>query len=453
MNELNTLNTCNGFPTTCRNIALSLGSWNQVGQRSNLTLNNLPSGVKDLQVAGFPQLFINFPASGSGNTSIWDMSQCQAIGTFSFQSYCSNEVSTNYPYYSNPGAAYINLGIINNPDPTYWYYNPGNIIGAYFPSGSWATSWWYGDSQEPRDFAPGSNIPIYDEILGAINPAVNCSFSYASNSTFIPTVSALAFDTDDLFYDIYDDPNKLDKTPFDAIYGETGDNLSHMTDQTTDPCLVTWLVNEINGNYNTPCVNNNTVTDQSCATGTVQLSGTITSGQNVSVSNVSDIEATNYVVNSGATVTLQAADRIVLKPGSHAASGSHFTAKITPCSSKSCAWVPSNSMLKTNPSENNVWYPNMNIINNDVPQLSSINQINNQQNPNIDIYPNPAVNNLTIESPQSAIIEITNIQGQLIKTFTISGKTNIDISSLPSGVYIIEAKTDKEMTVKKFVKE
>jgi hypothetical protein len=110
-------------------------------------------------------------------------------------------------------------------------------------------------------------------------------------------------------------------------------------------------------------------------------------------------------------------------------------------------------MLKTNPSENNVWYPNMNIINNDVPQLSSINQINNQQNPNIDIYPNPAVNNLTIESPQSAIIEITNIQGQLIKTFTISGKTNIDISSLPSGVYIIEAKTDKEMTVKKFVKE
>lgn len=74
------------------------------------------------------------------------------------------------------------------------------------------------------------------------------------------------------------------------------------------------------------------------------------------------------------------------------------------------------------------------------------------------IFPNPSTDHITIEAPQSACggaaIEIKNIQGQLIKTFTATGnKTNIDVSAFPSGVYIIEAKTEKGVEVKKFVKE
>jgi hypothetical protein len=72
----------------------------------------------------------------------------------------------------------------------------------------------------------------------------------------------------------------------------------------------------------------------------------------------------------------------------------------------------------------------------------------------ISVYPNPATNNFTIESPQSAIIEITNIQGQLVKTFTTTGiQTNIDVSALPSGVYVVEVKTEKGINVQKFIKE
>ena len=71
----------------------------------------------------------------------------------------------------------------------------------------------------------------------------------------------------------------------------------------------------------------------------------------------------------------------------------------------------------------------------------------------IKLFPNPAINNLTIESPQSAVIEITNIQGQLIKTLIATGsKTSIDISAFPSGVYVVEMKTEKGVAVKKFVK-
>jgi hypothetical protein len=73
---------------------------------------------------------------------------------------------------------------------------------------------------------------------------------------------------------------------------------------------------------------------------------------------------------------------------------------------------------------------------------------------NVSVYPNPAMNNLTIETPQQTVIEILNIQGQLIKTFALNGnKTNIDVSALPCGVYIVEVKTEEGFIVRKFVKE
>jgi YVTN family beta-propeller protein len=81
----------------------------------------------------------------------------------------------------------------------------------------------------------------------------------------------------------------------------------------------------------------------------------------------------------------------------------------------------------------------------------------------VSVYPNPATENLTIESPQeevgsgsrqAALIEITNIQGQLIKTLATTGnKTNIDVSAFPIGVYIVEMKTENGVGVRKFVKE
>ena len=69
-------------------------------------------------------------------------------------------------------------------------------------------------------------------------------------------------------------------------------------------------------------------------------------------------------------------------------------------------------------------------------------------------YPNPSSNNLTIETPPQSIIKISNIEGQLIRTLANSGaKTNIDVSTLPCGVYIVEVKTEKGIAVKKFIKE
>ena len=76
------------------------------------------------------------------------------------------------------------------------------------------------------------------------------------------------------------------------------------------------------------------------------------------------------------------------------------------------------------------------------------------------IFPNPTHQKLFIEnkiydinkSPIS--ITIYNIQGQLIKTITTAEKqTSIDVADLSSGIYIIKAKTEKGIAVKKFIKE
>jgi hypothetical protein len=73
---------------------------------------------------------------------------------------------------------------------------------------------------------------------------------------------------------------------------------------------------------------------------------------------------------------------------------------------------------------------------------------------NFSIYPNPSTNILTIESLQNSVIEILTIKGQIIKRLNvISNKINIDISSFPSGVYIIKATTDNGITTEKFIKE
>jgi hypothetical protein len=71
-----------------------------------------------------------------------------------------------------------------------------------------------------------------------------------------------------------------------------------------------------------------------------------------------------------------------------------------------------------------------------------------------DIYPNPAFDNITIESPPQAMIEITNMQGQLVKTLAATGnKTSIDISGFAGGVYVVRVAAADIYAVKKIIKE
>ncbi|MGD0710108.1 MAG: T9SS type A sorting domain-containing protein [Bacteroidales bacterium] len=80
-------------------------------------------------------------------------------------------------------------------------------------------------------------------------------------------------------------------------------------------------------------------------------------------------------------------------------------------------------------------------------------QETNSNESNIMVYPNPATNDITIES-SPAVIELFDIQGQLIKTLAATdNKTDIDVSAFTNGVYILKVRTYKGIEVRKFIKE
>lgn len=84
--------------------------------------------------------------------------------------------------------------------------------------------------------------------------------------------------------------------------------------------------------------------------------------------------------------------------------------------------------------------------------LVGINELNNSLN--ILLFPNPSTDRITIIVPKKAKLEISNINGQIIKTIILeSHESYIDIKDFPPGVYILKAITEKEIVTKKFIKE
>lgn len=76
----------------------------------------------------------------------------------------------------------------------------------------------------------------------------------------------------------------------------------------------------------------------------------------------------------------------------------------------------------------------------------------------IQVYPNPATDNLIINvldlRSTNIDIRIYDIIGNLVFEKSLNNnKTSIDVSSFSCGVYVVEVKTEKEATFKKFVKD
>ncbi len=77
----------------------------------------------------------------------------------------------------------------------------------------------------------------------------------------------------------------------------------------------------------------------------------------------------------------------------------------------------------------------------------------------IKVYPNPAIDNLIIEIQDQKLflsnnVQITDVQGKVIlKQGITQTQTEINISSFAPGIYFIKIESDKEVIMKKFVKE
>ncbi len=68
--------------------------------------------------------------------------------------------------------------------------------------------------------------------------------------------------------------------------------------------------------------------------------------------------------------------------------------------------------------------------------LYSLNQLN------ASVYPNPSEGLLTIDVKENAEMQLVNTLGQVVRTETVNGNAQIDVSTLPSGLYHLSLRSD-----------
>lgn len=69
---------------------------------------------------------------------------------------------------------------------------------------------------------------------------------------------------------------------------------------------------------------------------------------------------------------------------------------------------------------------------------------------NFSVYPNPASEKLTIDK-EAGIIKLTDLNGKVILIKQHYNKTSIDVSELPSGLYLIHLQNKNQITTQKIV--
>jgi len=163
-----------------------------------------------------------------------------------------------------------------------------------------------------------------------------------------------------------------------------------------------------------------------------QSSDVIVAGNNVVVTNpIGDVN-----IKSGAAIVYTAQNKVTLKPGFKAETGSYFHATIAPCP---------NTIRSSNMFDNAIYYP----INSDDSE-----DIDNS-NLTIDVYPNPNTGTFTLEKhsksrEDSYIIRIYNIMGELIKSeLGKNEKVEINLGEQPKGLYFIDILCNNSTSEKK----
>jgi len=79
-----------------------------------------------------------------------------------------------------------------------------------------------------------------------------------------------------------------------------------------------------------------------------------------------------------------------------------------------------------------------------------INNINETKDINTTVYPNPAVNNITINASNIETIKVVNITGQVIENVLANGNTAImDVTAYKPGIYFLHINTGEGVVSRK----
>ncbi len=164
----------------------------------------------------------------------------------------------------------------------------------------------------------------------------------------------------------------------------------------------------------------------------------------VEVLTVAEDEA--VTIGSNATAKFIAGEKVLLKPGFHAASGSDVHAYI---SSDYCTAPPPTAAPTVNEDTENT--------KDDLASVDDFGSGFNEMEKLVNVYPNPTTGDLTIDFlgiKTTATIRVVNFQGSVI----LETQTNqelakkLDLRFLPIGVYVLVINTEGEQITKKIIK-
>jgi hypothetical protein len=269
------------------------------------------------------------------------------------------------------------------------YAIPENVKGKIARVKAWEDldpNDYYVIDSKPLDNMAGGYRTFTSEIEKVENTAD------AGKQCFIPLYSALAITTTDNHYSVFNDPNVLSKTPFDAIYCPA-ENEQHV--QITAASNA-WLFNEI-------------------------------VSQSMSVSS-------NTFLKKG-NIDLQARTEVRLLPGFSTGTNPTFHVFVGPFSP--CVL---GAPLATTENSTTEVTTGIEAVEKDADQLL--------------IYPNPASDFVTINAQGQEVqeIELMQADGKLLKKVKPSeAMYQLDLSDVSAGMYFIRVSGNKEYVVKKIV--
>lgn len=204
------------------------------------------------------------------------------------------------------------------------------------------------------------------------------------------------------------------------------------------PGTITASITNSNGCINTI---SNTISENCCASD-ITFTSTETSSEMTYNASNSIITNTNYIVNSGSTINLKSGGIIVLGANSHIKNGASFLAILEDCEGNELV----NKSITNNQSYKSQYYSTIQRGEANKTEIKNENSLEKT----ISIYPNPSSSLVTITSTKIKFksIIIASIEGRKVYSEQLKETMShqIDISSFPTGIYIISTQDNDGQT-------
>lgn len=383
-NQMKGLVGGNGYPSQPKMIAATLGNASGLGQRF-LDADNFPDNHLDVPTAA---PFKAFDFIGQQDAP--------------FVGYVIGGKAYTLPYrITTPSNSYLNMEISINSFLFTGFHQQG-----------------YQNAPIPADIMPGSFTPTFRLVADALNGAGATTYLKMNGGCFIPTLSALDFDSDNWFYNVVGDANRLAKTPFESIW-YFANNADHRSPVAGHNALAAWILDEVDAYAQTL-----PVCEPALPVNLIEFG----------------VKKENAVARlTWKTATESNSEKFVVQ---RSTDGKKWL-NVTEIQSNGDKSTPSIYSAVDNTPAAGMNYYRLKMVDRDRTFAYSSIQHLNFEGDDVIVYPNPVGSNekinLLIERSRAKEITIYNQSGKALKT--LSGQSEqIDVTGLVTGRYLIKIK-------------